>query len=80
MGMNVNKMKMEDFTDRSGKFHVGMTKEEAAELKSSIFTNDYKKEFNRIDADKNGVLDAKEILAEINCDIANSKKRVRIDG
>lgn len=80
MGTNVNSMKIEDFTDRSGKFHVGMTREEAAELKSSVFTFNYPSEFRRMDVDENGVLDANEVLDEIERDIKNSKKQVRIEG
>ena len=80
MGTTVNSMKIEDITDKSGKLHVGMTREEAAELKSSIFTVNYQNEFRRIDVDENGILDANEVLTETERNIRNSKKEVRSNG
>lgn len=76
--MRIDASKAESFTDKSGKFHVGMTKEEASQLKKSIWI-DYEKEFDRVDKDQNGVLDAKEISAEIKNDAANTWDNFKSD-
>jgi len=73
MSTAVNEVKISDFTDESGKFHVGMTKEDASKLKNSIF-HDYQQEFEEADKDGNEVLDADEMLKKIWKNAEDKKK------
>lgn len=78
MGTNVSQMRMEDFTDKSGKFHIGMKREEAEEMKNSLFV-DYQKEFDRVDTNENKVIDPEELLAEIKNDKVSTFKWGKIN-
>ena len=73
MSTTVSEVKISDFRDNSGKFYVGMTKEEASKLKNGIFNN-YQEDFKEIDKDRNGVLDSDEMLTKI-CEDAKSKNK-----
>lgn len=78
MGTTVEKT--QKFTDLSGYFYEGMTKEDAENLKfkglTSLFS-DPKKEFCRIDENMDGVLSNYEIYDEICKDIENNEKSAK---
>ena len=65
------------FSDASGYFYEGMTKDDVENLKfkglTSVFA-DPKKEFMRIDADHDGILSKDEITDEIYKDIDSKEK------
>lgn len=77
MSTTVKEVNLSDFTDKSGKFHVGMTKKEVETLKGGIFTN-YKNDFSRIDKNKDDVIDEDELLAEIRTNAEDKRKEAKV--
>ena len=72
MGTNVNAMRMEDFTDASWTFYIGMTEDDAAKLKDSLF-----KEFCEINDNDNGndIIEPDELWRKIRRDAAEKRDK-----
>lgn len=67
------------WTCQDGKFYVGMRKEEAENMKNSLFIN-YSKEFDRVDKDGDGILSDEEVTTRKKSTKDNNLLRAIWDG